>query len=143
MRESGRENAGSSRKGEPFFAGERVLSCGSLYALAFRVGEDLSVLLYGGERPHLGCTVLSVPRPSLTGDGSISSTSSVLNVVGHKDEAICRAFAERLCAGSGRTVVCSGGFHSDALRPEDIREVTDAAASLAEELLGKLRETPA
>ncbi len=46
------------------------------------LGEDYHIMLRGGDKPHIGCTVLAVPRPSLTGDGSISVTSSVLNVTG-------------------------------------------------------------
>lgn len=70
-----------------------------------RVGEDYQILLQGGERPHIGCTVLAVPRPSLTGSGACSSTASVLNLPGHKDEALCRLLAERLSAGK-----CSGSL---------------------------------
>ena len=50
------------------------------------VGEDVLICLKGGERPHLGCVVQTEPRVSLTGDGSVSATSSVLNFPGHKDE---------------------------------------------------------
>lgn len=71
-----------------------------------RVGEDYQILLQGGERPHIGCTVLAVPRPSLTGSGACSSTASVLNLPGHKDEALCRLLAERaVCPGK-----CSGSL---------------------------------
>ena len=43
------------------------------------IGEDVLICLKGGERPHLGCVVQTEPRVSLTGDGSVSATSSVLN----------------------------------------------------------------
>ena len=49
------------------------------------IGEDVLICLKGGERPHLGCVVQTEPRVSLTGDGSVSATSSVLNFPGHKD----------------------------------------------------------
>ena len=60
-----------------------------------RLGEDYHILLSGGERSHIGCTVLAVPRPSLDGSGKMSSTASVLNVMGHKDEEVCRYLAEK------------------------------------------------
>ncbi|MCD8148111.1 MAG: hypothetical protein LUE92_00795, partial [Clostridiales bacterium] len=62
-----------------------------------RVGKDIHLLFTGGTAPHIGCMVMSVPRPSLTGDGTISATSSVVNAVGHKDEEICRLLAETVC----------------------------------------------
>ena len=53
-----------------------------------RLGDDYHILVNGGERPHIGCTVLALPRPSLDGSGKMSSTASVLNVTGHKDEEV-------------------------------------------------------
>ena len=38
------------------------------------IGEDLVLTLSGGEKPHIGCVVQAVPRPSLSGDGTISVT---------------------------------------------------------------------
>ena len=73
---------------------EIPLSFSSLHLQLQFVGEDLSVLVYGGEHAHIGCTVLSIPRPSLTDSQKTSCTSSVLNVTGHKDEIICRYLSE-------------------------------------------------
>ncbi len=96
----------------------------SLEVHAGRVGSDIHLLLTGGTGPHIGCTVLSIPRPSLSGSGAVSVTSSVLNVTGHKDEAICRLLAEEVCRAKNCTVVCTGGFHADDLNAEQIDEVT-------------------
>lgn len=91
-----------------------------------RVGEDIHLLLSGGTLPHIGCVVMSVPRPSLTGDGSVGATSSVINVTGHKDEVICRALSEAVCRRYNRLTVCVGGFHEDHLSGEQIAEVRQA-----------------
>ena len=48
------------------------------------IGEDLILTLSGGEKPHIGCVVQAVPRPSLSGDGTISVTSSVINLTGQQ-----------------------------------------------------------
>jgi len=90
------------------------------------IGEDVLLIVSGGERPHIGCTVMSVPRPSLTGDGATSCTSSVLNLTGHMDEGICRVLAEKACRAFGRTTVCTGGFHKDSLTPEELAEIQQA-----------------
>ena len=90
------------------------------------VGEDIFILIRGGDKPHIGSCVLSIPRPSLAGDEKISCTSSVLNVVGHKDENICRLVAESFCKKFNTTVICTGGFHVDNLTAEKIAEVVNA-----------------
>lgn len=103
------------------------------------VGEDVLVCLQGGERPHLGCVVQTEPRESLTGDGSVSATSSVLNYPGHKDEVVCRYVAEKISWELKRRVVCTGGFHKDGITIEEIREVQRAVETVTEKIVVKLR----
>lgn len=91
-----------------------------------QIGEDLLAVLEGGSRPHIGCTVQAVARPSLRNDGSRGATASVLNLTGHKDEYLCRKVAEQLCTAHGVTVVCTGGVHLDDITKEQIHEITEA-----------------
>ena len=111
----------------------------SLEVSAAFVGEDILVCLQGGERPHLGCVVQTEPRESLTGDGSVSATSSVLNYPGHKDEVVCRYVAEKISRELKRRVVCTGGFHKDGITIEEIREVQRAVETVSEKIVVKLR----
>ena len=101
------------------------LSSGELLAEAVLLDGSCHILLYGGQSPHIGCTVLAEPRPSLTGDGSASATASVLNVCGHKDEAVCRLLAETVASRTGRVTVCTGGFHQDGCCHYDRRKFTN------------------
>lgn len=102
---------------------KKELSYTSLNITLTKVGDDYHILLQGGDRPHIGCTVLAIPRPSLTGNGEMSCTASVLNVTGHKDEYVCRLLAENLCTKTGATVVCTGGFHMDGITKEQMAEL--------------------
>ena len=103
------------------------------------VGDDVLLCLQGGERPHLGCVVQTEPRESLTGAGSVSATSSVLNFPGHKDEMICRWMAEKVSKELNRRVVCTGGFHKDGILAEEIREVQMVVEQLTERVVRGLR----
>lgn len=114
------------------------LSFAELEAGIRRIGADLFVWVGGGDRPHIGCVVLAVPRRSLTGDGSRSSTSSVLNLTGHKDELLCRKIAETVCAATGRVTVCTGGFHCDGMTGAQIKEVLEAGKRAAEGMVSDL-----
>lgn len=124
---------------ESFFRIQKSLSCGVLTAQVQSVGEDFQILLWGGESPHIGCTVLSIPRPSLRAGGGGSCTSSVLNVTSHKDEALCRPVAEAAAARFQRTVVCAGGFHAEGMTAEQLREVEEAVEKLKDEILEKIK----
>ena len=99
--------------------------------------DDYHILVNGGERPHIGCTVLALPRPSLDGSGKMSSTASVLNVTGHKDEEVCRYLAEKVSAGKKTTVVCTGGIHMDGITKEQIAEIVEAMRIIAGEIVDK------
>lgn len=99
------------------------------------IGEDVLICLKGGERPHLGCVVQTEPRVSLTGDGSVSVTSLVLNFPGHKDEVICRWMAEKVSKESG----LHRGFHKDGISEKEIREVQGSVVRLTEMVIEGLQ----
>ncbi len=102
------------------------LSFAEITIIKTNLGKDIHLLLSGGSREHIGSAVLTVPRPSLTGDGSMSCTSSVLNVTGHCDDVICRMLSEKACRRYGVTTVCTGGFHVDNLQKEQLQEIMQA-----------------
>lgn len=133
---NGKLNDIKARKDSEIFEGikvyEKELSFSKITMYVLKAGDDYNVTILGGDKPHIGSSVLSVPRLSLTGDGSISATSSVMNMVGHKDEQICRYVAERICARKNAVVLCSGGFHVDDIGQDGIREVIEAVKELAD-----------
>jgi hypothetical protein len=55
---------------------------------AISMGEDLCVALYGGDRPHIGAVAISQPRPSLADPAVASATTSVVAVLGHKEDML-------------------------------------------------------
>ena len=67
---------------------KKILSFGLLASETTVFEGGCHILLYGGERPHIGCTVMAQPRPSLADPQKMSSTASVLNLSGHKDETV-------------------------------------------------------
>lgn len=117
---------------------EKELSFAKLSVQFQSLGNDYLITVRGGDMPHIGCTVLALPRPSLTGDGSVSVTSSVINVTGHKDEEICRRLAEKLAKEKNAVTVCVGGFHVDGIDYTQIGEVIKAVGEI-EDIIGNDR----
>lgn len=114
---------------------QKQLSFSFLYLSMDKIGDDYCVQIRGGDRPHIGCAVLSVPRPSLKDATKQSVTSSVLNQIGHKDEQICRYVAEKIARKKGAVTLCTGGFHIDDITGEQIEEVIEAVRELTQALL--------
>lgn len=111
---------------------EKELSFSTIKIYVLKLGNDYNITISGGDNPHIGTSVLAIPRTSLTGDESISATSSVMNMVGHKDEQICRYIAEKVCINKNAVVLCSGGFHVDNISKDGIDEVLQAVKELAD-----------
>lgn len=107
----------------------------ALRLTAVRLGADLAVTISGGERPHVGAVAVSQPRPS--GDGA---TTSVIAIVGHREDEVARKVAARLAAATRGIVTVTCGIHVDAIRPEEIDDVRRMCDELAEQLLRLLDE---
>lgn len=92
--------------------------------------DDGLVLAVGGGHTHVGTVILAEPRESLKKDGTYSSTSSVINPVGHLDEVPLRREAERLAADLRIRVCLAGGIHLDNISPEEISQVQSDCRTL-------------
>lgn len=103
------------------------------------IGEDLAIYLYGGEKPHIGTVILAQPRPSLCNDGRMSATSSILNIVGHKDEFVCRKLAEKAATELRTNVVCTGGIHIDDIAPAQIEQIIKGVDKLSAQMIQQIR----
>ncbi len=106
----------------------------SLSAVVTVVGVDLVVVIGGGEQPHVGSTVIAQP----CGVGR-SPSCSVLTIPPHKEEAIARSVAERLCRVFNRVVVVTAGVHEHKLDLHGIEQYLDLATRLEERLVEELK----
>lgn len=109
-----------------------------VWAVATRAGRDLCVIIAGGSEPHVGAVAVAQARPSLADAARTSATSSVLTLLGHKDDAIARAAAERLAAALGCTAVVSAGLHVDAATDAELEVLQMGAQRCVEDLLAAL-----
>ncbi len=78
---------------------------------AISMGQDLCVALYGGDRPHIGAVAISQPRPSLADPAVRSATTSVVAVLGHKEDMLARQVSARLAAALNAVVSVTCGIH--------------------------------
>lgn len=100
-------------------------------------GQDLSVTILGGSRPHIGASALALPRPSLADPAKPSASESVLCVPGHKDDVVAKEAAHRLATAFGCTVNVCAGLHLDNATPEDIADMMAAFHTALDEALAQ------
>ena len=94
-----------------------------LAAAVRRIGTDLLVAVWGGERPHIGAVAAAQPRPSLKDPAQLSASASVLCYVGHKEDLLAREIALAVASRVNSAVVVTAGIHWDSLDEEGITQV--------------------
>ncbi len=97
-----------------------------LEALTVRMGDDLCIVITGGDQPHLGAVALAQARPSLEDKSKISASTSVLTVLGHKEDLLARTAAQTLAAAINKTVVVCCGIHVNAISEDEIHFIEAA-----------------
>lgn len=105
---------------------------------AIEIGEDLCVIISGGDSPHIGCVTLSVPRPSLSDKNINSATTSILNLTGHKDDEAARYVSHTLSSRLNKNVVITCGIHVDNITNEEINITIGLLKELTDALIKKL-----
>lgn len=85
------------------------------------IGNDLSVLLTGGDKAHIGAVSLSVS----------GAESQTIVLPGHKEHLITHPWAEKLSKNTGKTVCLTCGIHFDDATESEIA----AIVALTEEML--------
>ena len=103
-----------------------------------RIGTDLLVAIWGGEKPHIGAVAAAQPRPSLKDPSRTSASASVICYSGHKEDDLAKRAAEALAAEFGGRTVVTAGIHWDNLNEEGIRQVVENAAALVEMIKARL-----
>ena len=106
---------------------------------AIAAGDDLVVIVSGGDKPHVGAVAVGIPRPSLENPQAVSATASVFAMVGHKEDELARRLALMLTATLQRNTVVTVGIHVDNISPEGIRSIEHSCFSIFERLIVELK----
>ena len=101
------------------------------------VGDDYSVILSGGDKPHIGASALAQPRPSLQQGGKISASTSVMCVLGHKEDLLAHHVAQQLASRLNSVVSVNCGIHIDDAFPTQIKVIQELVADLIEDLFAE------
>jgi hypothetical protein len=96
---------------------------------ASRFGQDLEVNIYN-DNIHLGAVAVSQFDPKT---GRVST--SVITVMGHKDDAIARQAAYLICKQTKRPVCVLAGIHVDNISDEEIAVILSNVDNLVEKFI--------
>ncbi len=93
-----------------------------------RQGDDIILLLGGGEKPHMGSVILCEPeKRTRVINRDIRDTI-------HKDWIPGKPIAEKVCRKLRRPVLCVAGLHVDDASKEDIEKLKENCKKIEEQL---------
>lgn len=98
----------------------------TLEAVDVPMGDDHCLVITGGGRPHLGAVALAQARPSLRDPSKVSASTSVLTLLGHKEDIVAHRAAERLAAALNCNVAVCCGIHLDAISAVELEFIDRA-----------------
>jgi hypothetical protein len=104
------------------------------------IGDDLMISVWGGTKPHIGSISVSVPRLGLQDNTTMSATSSIINLIGHKDEVVARKFSEQLAAKFNKNAIATAGIHIDDITENQINILMQNMTDLCRDIMIKLEE---
>ena len=104
------------------------------------IGDDLMISVWGGTKPHIGSISVSVPRPGLQDKTIMSATSSIINLIGHKDEVVARKFSEQLAAKFNKNAIATAGIHIDDIKENQINILMQNMTDLCRDIMIRLEE---
>ena len=95
---------------------------------AAALDEGIQVLLYGGEKSHIGATTIAGPG------GQVNTTA----FDGHKEAGLSQKWALAIAHKKGLPVIVSAGIHYDNATRDQIQEILQVCDELLEQLLSCL-----
>lgn len=107
----------------------------TLQGTVITLDSDDVIVVLGGGRDHIGAIGLAIPRPSLEDPKGISATTSVLTMLGHKDDEPAKYVGEKIAAATKRNIAVIAGVHYDNLAFTDLEILRELWVSLSEKII--------
>ena len=106
--------------------------------VATKSGEDLTVIISGGEKPHIGAMAVSIPRPSLKDLNKVSTSTSVFTLIGHKEDELSKQIAENITKITKKVTVVIVGLHIEKATSQEIEYLIQNTQKVVDKLSVKL-----
>ena len=102
----------------------------TIVARATLFPEGIHILIYGGDRPHIGAVTIISPE----------GAEETVRFPTHRDDVVSRHWGKRLQAEGFLPAVVEAGIHYDGLTKEGVDAVIRATDLLLKRLLGRMRD---
>ncbi|MCP4180252.1 MAG: hypothetical protein GY756_21010 [bacterium] len=104
------------------------------------IGKDILITVFGGDLPHIGAVAIAHPRPSLAGNSKISSSCSVICMLGHKEDDLAKLIAETIASRLNKSVVVTAGMHWNNFSKNDLKFFNKNIEKLIKMIIERIRK---
>jgi hydrogenase maturation factor len=123
------------KEGNPVFHIDAGVGTYQVSAHGQHIGDDLHVVITGGEQPHVGAVAVG----SQSSDEPDGIRVALITVSGHKEDVVVEKVARRLSRQLGITVLVAAGMHWDEINKKGIAQVLEHTDHLTEKILHEVR----
>jgi hypothetical protein len=95
---------------------------------SYEMGEDLVLMLRGGEKYHVGAVAMAIPYKE-------TASTSIISAYGHKDGELAKPLAEKVAKNLKKTVVLVVGLHIDEASKVDIQKLINNSNKVIDDFL--------
>jgi hypothetical protein len=99
---------------------------------SYELGDDLVLILKGGEKHHIGAVAMAIPYKD-------TASTSIISSYGHKDGELAKPLAEKVAKNLKKTVVLVAGLHIDKATKKDIQKLIDNSNKLIDDFLEEFK----
>lgn len=110
-----------------------------IYISAVITMDGISAIITGGEKPHVGGSSLSVPRPQ-NGEGKIHCDTWITPRPGHRDCEVAALVSRMICTDTGMTAAVIAGIHIDKAEKEEVNQLIENSREATRLLTKKIKE---
>jgi hypothetical protein len=111
----------------------------TLYLEAKDIGDDLLIVIYGGDEHHIGGVSAGHVTQSHYREANTVSVST-LTFPGHKDYVVSNQVTEKVCDALCRSVVTTVGIHYDDATREEIKVIITTVDALVDEMISRYQK---
>ncbi|MBD3405927.1 MAG: hypothetical protein GF411_07340 [Candidatus Lokiarchaeota archaeon] len=113
---------------------ERIVDTHKLILDFDYIGNDIRVLIYGGDQHHIGGIAVAYSTPSHYRD-ALTTSVNTLTLPGHKDYVVANSAAEKIASALEQTVVVLVGIHVDNATSDQITSIVSAVDDMVDEVI--------
>jgi hypothetical protein len=101
-------------------------------------GKGLCGFLFGGETPHVGGVVYSIPRYDRDEDHLTTDVSTICGP-GHRDVLAAQRVAAAISVATGESTCITAGIHIDRATPDEIKALMDNCMEISNRFIAGLK----